>query len=45
MADIQSIKSLSTADLLGSKKSGAGETGKTDFAEELKSALGNVNQM
>jgi len=45
MADIQSIKSLSTADLLGSKKSGSVESGKTDFAEELKNALGNVNQM
>lgn len=45
MADIQSIKALSTADLLLSKSSGNVENGTTDFAQELKNALGNVNQM
>ncbi|MFZ2889017.1 flagellar hook-basal body complex protein FliE [Sulfuricurvum sp.] len=45
MADIQSIKALSTADLLLSKSSGSVENGTTDFAQELKNALGNVNQM
>lgn len=45
MADIQSIKSLSTADLLAKKSGNTAETGQTDFAQELKNALGNVNQM
>jgi flagellar hook-basal body complex protein FliE len=45
MANIQSIKSLSTADLLANKTGSAVETGGTDFAQELKNALGNVNQM
>jgi flagellar hook-basal body complex protein FliE len=45
MADIQSIKSLSTADLLSSKSSAPVENGGTDFAQELKNAIGNVNQM
>ncbi len=45
MANIQSIKSLSTADLLASKSSNTVEGSSTDFAQELKNALGNVNQM
>ncbi len=45
MATIQSIKSLSTADLLANKSTNAVEAGSTDFAQELKNALGNVNQM
>jgi flagellar hook-basal body complex protein FliE len=45
MANIQSIKSLSTADLLANKSNNLVEGGSTDFAQELKNALGNVNQM
>lgn len=45
MADIQSIKSLSTSDLFKAKTAGALESSGTDFAQELRSALGNVNQM
>jgi len=45
MADIQAIKSLSTSDLLKSKSTGSPETSKTDFAQELRNALGNVNDM
>lgn len=45
MADIQSIQPLSTADLLAKKSRGATQTSQTDFAQELKNALGNVNQM
>ncbi|MBD3809901.1 MAG: flagellar hook-basal body complex protein FliE [Sulfuricurvum sp.] len=45
MANIQSIKGLSTADLLSNKRSDSVENSPTDFAQELKSALGNVNKM
>ncbi|MFY9142784.1 flagellar hook-basal body complex protein FliE [Sulfuricurvum sp.] len=45
MANIQSIKSLSTADLLANKSANPTEGSSTDFAQELKNALGNVNQM
>ncbi|MDD5052357.1 MAG: flagellar hook-basal body complex protein FliE [Sulfuricurvum sp.] len=46
MSNIQAIKSLSTADLLKSKSSDTNINGSsTDFAQELKNALGNVNQM
>lgn len=45
MANIQSIKSLSTADLLANKSANPAEGSGTDFAQELKNALGNVNQM
>ena len=45
MANIQSIKSLSTADLLTNKIGTPVESSTTDFAQELKNALGNVNQM
>jgi len=45
MADIQSIKSLSTSDLLKSKVSGGVENSSTDFAQELKNAINNVNEM
>lgn len=45
MATIHSIKSLSTADLLANKSGNVAEGSSTDFAQELKNALGNVNQM
>jgi flagellar hook-basal body complex protein FliE len=45
MTNIHSLKSLSTADLLTNKSGNAVEAGGTDFAQELKNALGNVNQM
>ncbi|OHD88307.1 flagellar hook-basal body complex protein FliE [Sulfuricurvum sp. RIFCSPLOWO2_12_FULL_43_24] len=45
MPNIQSIKSLSTADLLANKSGNPVESNSTDFAQELKNALGNVNQM
>lgn len=45
MADIQSINSLSTADLLAKKSANGAGSSQTDFAQELKNALGNVNQM
>lgn len=45
MADIQSIKGLSTADLLKSKGTAGTESSGTDFAQELKNAIGNVNEM
>jgi len=45
MADIQSIKSLSTADLLKSKSTPGAPGSTTDFAQELKNALGDVNSM
>ncbi|MCL4432664.1 MAG: flagellar hook-basal body complex protein FliE [Epsilonproteobacteria bacterium] len=45
MANIQSIKSLSTADLLANKIASPVESSSTNFAQELKNALGNVNQM
>lgn len=45
MADIKSIQSLSSAELLGSKSSaGVSQPSGTDFAQELKNALGEVNQ-
>ncbi|MDO9305998.1 MAG: flagellar hook-basal body complex protein FliE [Sulfuricurvum sp.] len=45
MSDIQAIQSLSTSDLLRSKSAGSSESSKTDFAQELRNALGNVNDM
>lgn len=45
MSDISSIKSLSTADLFKAKGVGSVENSSTDFAQELKNALGNVNEM
>ncbi|WP_295054013.1 flagellar hook-basal body complex protein FliE [Sulfuricurvum sp.] len=45
MTNIHSLKSLSTADLLANKSGNAVESSSTDFAQELKNALGNVNQM
>ncbi|HEX5329061.1 flagellar hook-basal body complex protein FliE [Sulfuricurvum sp.] len=45
MANVHSIKALSTADLLANKSTNASEASSTDFAQELKNALGNVNQM
>ncbi|MGD9970668.1 MAG: flagellar hook-basal body complex protein FliE [Sulfuricurvum sp.] len=47
MAGINSIKSLSTAELLAKKgaSGGAESGGQTDFAQELRNALNNVNEM
>lgn len=46
MTNLQSIKSLSTADLLQSKSSGGAAAGSgTDFAQELRNALSDVNQI
>lgn len=45
MANVHSIKALSTADLLANKSGNTTEASSTDFAQELKNALGNVNQM
>ncbi|MCI4407163.1 MAG: flagellar hook-basal body complex protein FliE [Sulfuricurvum sp.] len=45
MANVHSIKALSTADLLTNKSGNTTGVSSTDFAQELKNALGNVNQM
>lgn len=45
MQDLTSIKSLSTADLFKSKGTAPAQESTTDFAQELKNALGNVNEM
>jgi flagellar hook-basal body complex protein FliE len=45
MTDIQAIQSLSTSDLLKSKSTGSSESSKTNFAQELRNALGDVNEM
>lgn len=45
MANIQSIHALSTADLLKSKNGDNSVSSSTDFAQELKNALGEVNAM
>lgn len=45
MADIQALQSVSTSDLLKSKSTGNAQSSKTDFAQELRTALGNVNDM
>ena len=45
MANVHSIKALSTADLFANKRGNATEVSSTVFAQELKNALGNVNQM
>ncbi|MDP1785305.1 MAG: flagellar hook-basal body complex protein FliE [Sulfuricurvum sp.] len=45
MNDISSIKSLSTTDLFKAKGAGPLNGSGTDFAQELKNALGNVNEM
>jgi flagellar hook-basal body complex protein FliE len=45
MNDIQSVKSLSTLDLLKSKSTQGTTGSSTDFAQELKNALGDVNAM
>lgn len=46
MSDIKAIQPISTADLLKAKSTGGaqGSYG-VDFAEQLKAAMGNVNQM
>lgn len=45
MQDLPSIKSLSTADLFKAKGTAPAQGSSTDFAQELKNALGNVNEM
>jgi len=45
MQDLPSIKSLSTADLFKAKGTAPAQESSTDFAQELKNALGNVNEM
>lgn len=45
MHDISSIKSLSTSDLFKVKGVESIKGNGTDFAQELKNALGNVNEM
>jgi len=45
MQDLTSIKSLSTADLFKAKGATSTQESTTDFAQELKNALGNVNDM
>ncbi|MDP3266035.1 MAG: flagellar hook-basal body complex protein FliE [Sulfuricurvum sp.] len=45
MQDLTSIKSLSTADLFKVKGISPTQESTTDFAQELKNALGNVNEM
>ncbi len=45
MQDLTSIKSLSTADLFKAKGTTSAQESTTDFAQELKNALGNVNEM
>lgn len=45
MQDLPSIKSLSTADLFKAKGTTPTQESSTDFAQELKNALGNVNEM
>lgn len=45
MQDLNSVKSLSTADLFKAKGTSPVQESATDFAQELKNALGNVNEM
>ncbi len=45
MQDLTSVKSLSTADLFKAKGTAPAQSSTTDFAQELKNALGNVNEM
>lgn len=45
MQDLNSIKSLSTADLFKAKGTSPTQESTTDFAQELKNALGDVNDM
>ena len=45
MQDLTSIKSFSTADLFKAKGTTPAQESTTDFAQELKNALGNVNEM
>jgi flagellar hook-basal body complex protein FliE len=46
MSDIQAIQPISTADLFKAKSTGGVQnSGGVDFAEQLKAAMGNVNQM
>ena len=45
MANIESIKALSTADLLDSKSNTIGKGGGEQFAQTLKSAMDDVNSM
>ncbi len=46
MNDISNLSQLSTADILKNKNSSSNtNTGGANFAQELKSAIGNVNEM
>lgn len=45
MADITKIGSLSTADLLNQKSGKVAQSGNADFAQQLKSAMNDVNAM
>jgi flagellar hook-basal body complex protein FliE len=46
MSEIAAIQPISTADLLKAKSTGSAQGGYgVDFAEQLKAAMGNVNQM
>ena len=44
MNEINKIGSLSTADLLNNKSTKALPSGSQDFAQQLKSAIGDVNE-
>lgn len=44
MNEIDKIGSLSTADLLNKKSAKGPQTNSTDFAQQLKSAIGDVNE-
>ncbi len=44
MNNINKIGSLSTADLLGNKGAQSTQTDGKDFAQQLKSAIGDVNE-
>jgi len=45
MADLNKVSGLSTADLLGGKTSPKTQTDGTGFADELKKAMNEVNEM
>jgi len=45
MNDITNLSQLSTADLLKNKTAASPSSGGANFAQELKSAIGDVNKM
>ena len=45
MANIENIKALSTADILGNKSNNVTKSGGEEFAQTLKSAMEDVNSM